>query len=483
MDQRAGAQISKKAFIQSLLILFILMMFAGVLTLVIPAGQYERIEVDDRLVIDPESFQYVQDPDYPVWRWFLAPIEVLFYPGGEVILIIIVFLLLVGIAFAVLDKSGLLRAVLSRIVKTFQGRKYQLILVVSFFFMIMGAFFGIYEEVVPLVPLMLGLSYMLGWDALVGLGISILAVNMGFSAAITNPFTIGVAQKLAGLPLFSGALFRVVAFIVIYLVFAAFLLRYARKIEKDPESSPVFGEDNVERSHYAGYKLEEGDAPVNSFRKAIVFFLIFIALILVILILSPFIPIIAVISMPLVGLLFFIGGIGASLIYGARPKLVGKAAMEGLIGISPAIPLVLMAASIRHIVYMGGILDTILYQASQPFLNAGPYGAAVLIYALALFIEFFIASGSAKAFLLMPILIPLADLVGVTRQTTVTAYCFGDGFSNLMYPTNPVLLICLGLATVGYSKWMRWSFRLWGWVLLITLVFLGIAVAINYGPF
>jgi uncharacterized ion transporter superfamily protein YfcC len=105
------------------------------------------------------------------------------------------------------------------------------------------------------------------------------------------------------------------------------------------------------------------------------------------------------------------------------------------------------------------------------------------IYFLALIIELFVSSGSAKAFLMMPILLPLADLVGVTRQITVTAYCFGDGFSNLVYPTNPVLLIVLGLTVVSFPKWLKWSLKLWGWVILVTIAFLAIAVSIGYGPF
>jgi uncharacterized ion transporter superfamily protein YfcC len=106
-----------------------------------------------------------------------------------------------------------------------------------------------------------------------------------------------------------------------------------------------------------------------------------------------------------------------------------------------------------------------------------------MIYFLALLIEFIVASGSAKAFLMMPILLPLADLVGVTRQVTVTAYCFGDGFSNMLYPTNPVLLIVLGLTVVGYPKWLRWTLPLWGGILVISLIFLALGVAIGYGPF
>jgi uncharacterized ion transporter superfamily protein YfcC len=142
-----------------------------------------------------------------------------------------------------------------------------------------------------------------------------------------------------------------------------------------------------------------------------------------------------------------------------------------------------MAASIKHIVAGGGIMDTILHGASTAFSSASPVAAVLLVYLLALVIEFFVASGSAKAFLVMPILLPLGDLVGVTRQATVTAYCFGDGFSNLAYPTNPVLLICLGLTVVSYPIWLRWTARLWLAMLAVTVVFLAIAVGIGYGPF
>ena len=122
-------------------------------------------------------------------------------------------------------------------------------------------------------------------------------------------------------------------------------------------------------------------------------------------------------------------------------------------------------------------MDTILNSASRAFAQTSPFTAALMVYVLALVIEFFVASGSAKAFLLMPILLPLSDLVGLTRQVTVTAYCFGDGFSNLAYQTNPVLLICLGLTVVSYPQWLRWTAKLWLGVLAVTVVFLGIGVA------
>ena len=386
MEQKASAQISKRAFVQSLLILLALMIVTGVLTLVIPAGSYTR------------------------------SVE------GE-------------------------------------------------------------QEVVPLVPLMIALSYSLGWDSLVGLGMSILATNMGFSAAVTNPFTVGVAQEIAGLPLFSGVWLRIPIFIVIYAVLAIFLVRYARSVERDPASSPVFAEDRAERAKYAAFEPDVLAKAKPRLGTAIGWFLAFFILILAVLVSGPLLPAISDLALPLVGLLFLIGGIGAGLIAGAGGKVVLRATWEGVTGIAPGIPLILMAASIKHIVAQGGIMDTILHSASGAFAQTSPFLAALTVYGLALLIEFFVASGSAKAFLLMPILLPLADLVGVTRQVTVTAYCFGDGFSNLAYPTNPILLICLGLTAVSYAKWLKWSLRLWFWVFLITVAFLGLAVAVGFGPF
>lgn len=480
MQEKAGAQIGFKAFMQSVIILLVLMIAAGVLTRVVPSGLYERLLVDGRAVIDPGSFQFVEKPDYPIWRWFTAPVEVLWGADGLTVIIIILFILMVGAAFAVLDKSGILHSVINRIVTLFGARKYWLLMVITFFFMLIGAFFGIFEEVVPLVPLMIALSYSLGWDALVGLGMSILATNMGFSAAITNPFTIGVAQGIAELPLFSGMGLRIIIFLVFYAILAVFLVGYARKIERNPEASPVYEEEKGLR---AKARLEPDSSMAPHLGRAGIWFAVFMVLILAVLVSGPMFPAISGFALPIVGILFFVGGFGAGIMAGTPAKMVRKAVVEGISGIAPGIPLILMAASIKHIVVQGGIMDTMLFKATGTFAAAPPVLAAIIVFLLTLLVEFFISSGSAKAFLIIPIMIPLAEMIGVTRQVTVLAYCFGDGFSNIAYPTNPVLLISLGLTVVSYPKWIRWSMKLWIWVLLAAVGFLALAVTINYGPF
>lgn len=485
MEQKAGAQIGKRAFIHSLVILFILMMIAGILTIVVPSGKFNHLEVDGRQTIDPSSFQFVEKPDYPIWRWFLAPIEVLGSSTGLTVIIIIIVLFFAGGAFAVMDKTGTLRAFIGRIVRRFRDRKYVLLWVVPFAFMSLGSLLGSFEEVVLLVPVMIALSYSLGWDALVGLGMSILATNMGFSAAISNPYTVGVSQRLADLPLFSGAWFRAIVFIAIYLIFMWFLSTYARKIDKNPKVSLIHDEDVAEREKYkqsnsVDESFIEEDQKQN---RAMTFFGVFLIFILLNMLLGPFVPAISDYALPIVGILYLIGGLGAGFISGAGGKKVWQGLREGWGGLAPSVPLILMAASIRYIIDSGGVTDTILHYAADPFKQLGGFPAALVIYALALGIEFFVASGSAKAFLMMPIILPLADLIGVTRQTAVLAYIFGDGFSNLAYPTNPVLLISLGLTVVSYPKWMRWTAKLWLWVIITTTIFLGIAAAIHLGPF
>ncbi len=480
MEQKAGAQINKKVFIQSVLILFILMLLAGLMTRVIPSGKFMRQVIDGKEEVIPGSFNWTEKPDYPVWRWITATIEVLWNADAAIIITIILFILIVGGAFAILEASGILHAVIARIVKRFGANKYTFLLVISFFFMLIGAVFGLFEEIVPLVPLMIAFSYYLGWDVLVGLGMSILATNLGFSAAITNPFTIGVAQRLAGLSLFSGIWLRIIIFIAIYLILALFLSRYARRIEGHPENSLVYGEDDLERTKYQNVDLENLSMEDRKLKRALMWFLASLLFILITLFSTPFFPILSEISLPLVGLMFLIGSAGAGIISGFNLKFLMKAFGQGMTGIAPGVPLILMAASIKYIATTGGVVDTILYHITQSLFAASPFVSVLLMYALALFMELFVASAGAKAVLIMPILIPLADLIGVTRQTLVTAYCFGDGFSNLAYPTNPVLLITLGLAMISYPKWLRWTLKLWLWIVLVTVFFLWIAVIIHY---
>jgi uncharacterized ion transporter superfamily protein YfcC len=183
------------------------------------------------------------------------------------------------------------------------------------------------------------------------------------------------------------------------------------------------------------------------------------------------------------GLFFVVACNGAALVAGEKGRTLGSCFLVGMKSILPAIVMILMAMSVKVIITKGGILDTILYAAAGKIGSVGPYAAVLFVYLITLVFEFFIPSASAKAFLIVPILAPLADLVGLTRQTVVFAFDNGDGFANILYPTNPFLMICLGLTVVSYPKWFRWTLPLQAMTVVICLVFMAFAVAIRYGPF
>ncbi|NLI69507.1 MAG: YfcC family protein [Firmicutes bacterium] len=482
-DLDSGIRIGKKVFVSSMVILLTLMLVAGILTYVIPSGSYDRTIQDGREIIVADSFKFMERPDYSPWRWLIAPIEVIGSEDSLMILGIILFIIIIGGAFSVMDRAGVMKAVINRTVGRFGQRRYLLMALIVFFLMSLGAFLGIFEEVIPLVPIIVALSYRLGWDSLTGLGMSLMASAFGFSAAVSNPFTVGIAQRLAGLPAFSGFAFRIIVFLVIYVILVTFLYRHIRKIEKDPRSSPVYREDLAEKEKYSG--VEEALSPEEQIRmsKAIRFFAFMILLLLAMLVVSSFVPLVADLSFPLIALLFLIGGLGASVIAGIKFKEILLTFGWGIAKISPGIILILMAVSVKFIITQGGIMDSILYYASEGISRSTPYQAVIMIYGLVLALNFFIASGSAKAFLVMPIIAPLADLMNVTRQTSVLAFVFGDGFSNVIYPSNPGLLIVLGLTVVSYVRWFKWSVGLQLLILAVTSSLLLLAVKIGLGPF
>ena len=485
----ATIKIGKKTFLTALAILALLVIVAGVLSLVVPTGSYDRVITDGRETLVQGSFQFTEAERFPVWRWLTAPVEVLWSADGTVVIVIILFLLAVSIAFSLLEKSDVMSLAISSAVRRFANVKYLLMAVIVFFFMLLGAVLGTFEENIALVPIIVALSYCLGWDSLVGLGMSMLASCFGFTAAIMNPFSIAITQEIAQLPLYSGFGYRLIIFAVYFAVVYLFLYRYARRIEKDPTKSLVYGDDDALRHKYRSIDTLEQmlrQKTPEAFKKlkhATFSFGLFILAIIALIVLASFIPGLSNLILPIIGLLFLIGGLTASTIAGVHFKEKLRIIISSIAGIAPGIILILLAMSVKFIITNGGIMDTILFYTANAIQTTSPFVAVLLIYVLILLLELFIGSSSAKAFLVMPLIAPLSDLVGITRQTSVLAFCFGDGFSNMIYPTNPVLLICLGLTVVTYPKWFKWTYKIQLLSLALAAVFLFIAVAMNYGPF
>jgi uncharacterized ion transporter superfamily protein YfcC len=438
-QEKKGLNISVKSFVSAILVLLVLMILTYGLTFLVPEG------------------------GIPFWKWALSPFLVLGGDDNVSLIAILVFLLVIGGVFNCLEKCGLMRYMLDKITDAYGDKKYKVLALVTLFFMAMGSLIGSFEECVPLVPIVCALAIRLGWDAFVGLGMSLLAIGSGFSAGICNPFTIGVAQELAGLPMFSGIWLRIVVFVLIYVLLYGFLYIYAKKIEK-----PIV-------------KSQTDDAFVKDRHMdlGLTLFAVLMGLGILTVLSSVFFTALQDYTMIIVAITFLVSGIVASIVSKKAENLL-LVFWNGITSVFPAVFMILMANSIKYTMIEGNILNPIL-EGAIGFAQTLPWWCVILcIYLIVLVMNFFISSGSAKAFLLMPLILPVAKAFGISSQLCILAFAFGDGFSNVFYPTNPVLLISLGLADVNYGKWAKWSWKFQALNLLLTSGLLLLGLVIGY---
>ena len=464
-DNSDGINIGARSFLIAIGIIFILMVATYVLTLVIPGGEYARIvDGSGHTVIDTEAgFHYVEG-GIPFWKWLLSPFLVLGAEGSGTIIAVLIFLLVIGGVFNSLTACGMMNYMLGKIVDRFGGVKYKLMAVLIFFFMALGSLVGSFEEVIPMAPIVVALAVALGWDPVTGIGMSLLATGCGFAAGIANPFTIGVAQSLAGLPMFSGMWLRALSFVLIYALLLWFVGRHALRTEKPAEEAA------------AGIEYTQDERMDKGLRVFAVILGAGIAIVLS----SGFIKALQDYTMIIVALMFLSAGIASVLISGTSLRELGRTFLNGMIAIAPSILMILMASSIKYTMVEGKILDTILFRAAGMADSMSRAGVVLFIYAICLVMNFFISSGSAKAFLLIPIIAPLAQIFGINMQLAIVAFAFGDGFSNVIYPTNAGLLITLGLSDVSYGEWFRYSWKFQAMNLVLTSAILLFGLAAGY---
>ena len=464
-EKKEGLNISVKSFITAIVVIFCLMVASYVLALVVPGGEYQRIEdANGNLVIDTQAgFRYVEG-GLPFWKWLLSPILVLGASGNGSLIAVIAFLLVIGGVFNALNACGLVEYMLGRLTQRFASKRYLLMSLVILFFMALGSLVGSFEECVPLVPIVVALAVSLGWDVLTGAGMSLLAVGCGFAAGVYNPFTVGVAQQLAGLPMFSGAWLRLLSFVLIYAVLFGFVYLHAKRVEK-----PIDMEN--------GLKNLQSDPKMN---RASICFISILGVGILTIFCSSFIPALQDVTMIIVAVMFLIAGIVSTIVAGMSWKELGKKAWEGVTGILPAVAMILMASSIKYTLEEAKILDTILYGAVGVAENLPKWTVILFIYLIVFVMNFFIPSGSAKAVMLIPLIVPMAQIFGISTQLCIVAFAFGDGFSNVLYPTNSVLLISLGLVDVNYGKWFKWTWKFQLINLLLTSGILLFGFAVGY---
>ena len=461
--EKKGLNISAKSFITAILVIFGLMVVCYALTFIVQAGEYTRVEDSKgNLVIDSTSVYQKVNGGIPFWKWICSPILVLGASGNTALIAVIAFLLVIGGVFNALNSCHLIKYMLDKLTVKFKNKRYLLLAIILLFFMLLGSLVGSFEEVVPLVPIVVALAVALGWDVYTGIFMSLLAVGCGFAAGVSNPFTVGVAQELAGLTMFSGAWFRVVAFVLIYALLLGFVYFYAKKKEKPLQY------------------LQQIDQIVKDKKmdRATILFVSILSVGIVAIVCSGFIPALQDFTMIIVAITFLIAGVTSTLVSGMSFKSLCKNTFYGVIGILPAVVMILMASSIKYTLQEAKILDTILYGAEILSKKLPNWSIILFIYLIVLVFNFFIPSGSAKAFMLIPIIIPIANMCGISRQLCVVAFAFGDGFSNVLYPTNAALLISLGLVDVSYVDWFKksWLFQLCNLVLTSLILLLGLII-------
>ena len=470
-DEKSFSTIELKSFITVVCILAGVILICGLLSYFIPQGSFLR---DDNGQIIVGSYVKGEVDGIAFWRILSAPVRVFASEDAVTIIMISVFLLIMSGVFNLLDKTGGIKIFISRLMHKLKGKGGRIACTCTLIFMLFGSFFGMFEELVTLLPIVIVFMLSINLDTMSGLGACLIASCFGFSSAITNPFSVGLASQVAGISPSSGVWLRIVFFIIIYATLCAFLLIHIRKIQKNPELSPTYEADLTKR---ASLNFDEGE---EGSEKAFKIYGIFFIIQLVALLLIASVRAISDFAIPILAVSFLGAGVVCGLLVSEDKKSVFKHIYKGAISMLPAVFMIALASSVKLVMTESGIIDTIMNAVIGVLDGKNKFLAVILIYLLILILQVFIGSASAKIFLVMPIILPIATALGLSPELVILAYCMADGFTDVILPTNPVLLVGLSMANVSYGKWFKWTWKLQVILLALTLGVLFFAVGIGY---
>ncbi len=456
-------------FPHTLVLLFVVLVVIGVLTWIIPAGEFDRVMRDGRTIVVPGSFQYVERSPQNPFDCLLAIPE-----AFKQVQDIVFFILVSGGAFALINETGTLIVSINKLTQMVKGKELLIIPLVIFVISLAGTTIGLNEETIVLLPLGIMMARMLGFDAIVGMAIIQLGAAVGFNAGIMNPFTVGLSQQIAELPLFSGLWLRVIIFIVFWAVTSLMVISYAKKVRADKKNSIIYHlELEAEKNNTDEFEDSE-------FTRAHL------------LILAVFILGFALIGYGVFNLGWFIQEIGAvflamgilsAIIGRIKPNKIGELYVEGSKEMIFACLVIVLARAVLVIMQQGLILDSIIHSITVAIGFLPKSLSVVGMYIAQIIINFLIPSGSGQAAATMPIMVPLADTIGITRQTSVLAYQFGAGLMDSILPTSGVLMAQLSISKISYNEWGKFMKPIMTAWILMGLAFLLLATFINYGPF
>ncbi len=455
----------------TLVLIFSIMILTAVLTWLVPGGEYQRHDLNGRSVVVPESYQAVSHQPQGLSALLIAPIRGFIEAAN-----IIAFVLIVGGAFFVVQKTGAVDAFIHYLAAVHERSRWLRILFIPItmtVFSLFGSVFGMSEEVLPFILVFVPLAISLGYDSITGVAIPFVGAGAGFAGAFMNPFTVGIAQGIAGLPPSSGFGYRAAVWAVVTLTAIVFVVFYAKKIKAAPKRSRMYEADAQWRAEHAE---AQHVAMTGRHRWIIVVFsLSMILLILGVKYKGWYIQEISALFLGMAILTGFISHLSVS--------ELSRSFVNGAKELVQVAFIIALARSILVIASDGLIIDSILHGLAGLVSGVHPVVAAQLMFVVQSAVNLFIPSGSGQAALVMPIMAPLSDLLHVTRQTAVLAFQMGDGFTNLIIPTSGVTMGVLGLARIPYEKWFGWMISLQVIFFILALVLLIPPVLLNWGPF
>lgn len=442
-------------------------LFAFALCWILPAGEFERVydPISESDVVVPGSYQLLEK-DPPGFFDIFTAVQV-----GYIQMADILFFVFFAYAFVfMLTKNGTIDAIIGLMLRKLQTRISLIIPVSMIGFGLMGSIAGIYEEIYGLVPIFVGIAIAIGYDGIVGGAIAITGTATGFAAATINPFSLGIAQGLADVPLYSGMSFRIVTFIVFQGIAIAYVMRYAAKIKKNPEKSHLYGIDLPAVKTRAQSELMELEFSQVHFWSSIIFAGTIGAVIVTTLVFGWYINELAGLFL----LMLIVTGFVSRNSYGQIMDIYVEGAQNVLFG------MLTIGFTRAAIVLMEDthVLDTITNFFANILVDTSAYTAAIGMLVVQYLIDFFITGGPAQAVATMPIMAPLADLIGLNRQIAIQAYVFGSGFADMLWPT----CVALDCAIMGLpiAKWYKFIVPLVGIMFVVQVIFMIIAILINY---
>lgn len=451
-------------------ILFSVVILATLMTYILPAGVYDRYrdERTGRTLVDPQSYHTVERTPVSFFKMVES------VPAGmKETAEIIFFIFICGGAFSIIQATGAIDGAIGKAVLGLKGKEKLLIPITVFIFAIGGATYGMAEEVIVFIPIGVALARAVGYDDIVGVSMMSTGAAVGFSGGMLNPFTVGIAQSIAELPLFSGLGLRFVGTAILYVIACWYIMRYAAKVKTDPRSSIVF--DLMEAD--PGRHAETGDIPFTGTHKTV---MAVIAVSFVYMIYGVIKEGFYIMELSAV----FLGmGILAGLAGRLTPSRIASTFVEGAKTIAFGALVVGIARAILVVMTQGQIVDTVINSLANWVAMLPGALTAVGMFWVQVVINFFIPSGSGQAATTMPIMTPLADIVEITRQTAVLAYQYGDGFTNQIIPTSAALMGVLGMAKMPYERWFKFIWPLMVFWIAAGSVMVFIAAVIEYGPF